>query len=190
MREYFQLLNKPLTLIKEKHPVGAAKYDHLLLHGLEESYEENAYEEINGALIYRIAREIKVAAGPSNLDVNELHRILTSSLSGDNSQDLCNSVALMAKKLCSMRYCGNDGSLEALLACKHTPLDKNPGVRPIGTGEVIRRILGRAVVRTFRKNILESAGDMQLCAGQRARCEAAVHPLSSIFSEYDSDAIC
>ena len=179
-----------IDLLKEKHPVGASKYGHLLLHDLEESYEEYAYEEINGALIYKIAREIKVAASLSNLDANGLRRILTSSLSGNNSQDLCNAVALMAKKLCSKRYRGNDGSLEALLACKHTPLNKNPGVRPIGIGEVIRRILGRAVVRPFRKNILQSAGDLQLCTGQRARCGAAVHPLSSIFSEDDSDAIC
>ena len=179
-----------IDLLKEKHPVGASKYGHLLLHDLEESYEEYAYEEINGALIYKIAREIKVAASLSNLDANGLRRILTSLLSGNNSQDLCNAVALMAKKLCSKRYCGSDGSLGALLACKHAPLDKNPGVRPIGIGEVIRRIVGRAVVRTFRKNILESAGDLQLCTGQRARCGAAVHPLSSIFSEDDSDAIC
>lgn len=51
---------------KEKHLVGASRYDGLLLHGLEELYEEHAYEEINGAL----AREIKVAVGPSNLDEN------------------------------------------------------------------------------------------------------------------------
>ena len=30
---------------------------------------------------------------------------------------------------------------------------------------------------------------MQLCAGQRAGCEAAIHALSSIFSEDDCDAI-
>ena len=42
---------------------------------------------------------------------------------------------------------------------------------------------------TFRRNILESAGDLQLCAGQRAGCEAAVHSLSAIFKENDSDAI-
>ena len=52
--------------LKEKYLVGASRYDDLLLHGLEELYEEHAYEEINGAL----AREIKVAAGPSNLDEN------------------------------------------------------------------------------------------------------------------------
>ena len=44
-------------------------------------------------------------------------------------------------------------------------------------------------MRTFRRNILESAGDLQICSGQRVGCEAALHALSSIFSEDDSDAI-
>ena len=98
-------------------------------------------------------------------------------------------MALIAKKLCLIRYRGKNGSLEAFLACKLIPLDKNPGVRPIGIGEVIRRILGRAVMTTFRRNVLESSGDLQLCAGQRAGCEAAVHALSSIFSDDNCDAI-
>ena len=42
---------------------------------------------------------------------------------------------------------------------------------------------------TLRRNILESAGDLQLYAGQRVGCEAAVHALSSMFSEDYSDAI-
>ena len=95
----------------------------------------------------------------------------------------------MARKLCLKKYCGNDGSLEASLACKLIPLDKNSGVRRTGTGEVIWAILGCAVMTTFRRNILESAGDSQLSAGQRAGCEAAVHASSSMFSENDSDAI-
>ena len=41
----------------------------------------------------------------------------------------------------------------------------------------------------FRRNILESAGDLQLCAGQLAGCEAVVHALRSMFSEDDSDEI-
>ena len=94
----------------------------------------------------------------------------------------------MAKKLCLKRYYGNDGSLEAFLACKPIPLGKNPGVRLTGIGEVIRRILCWANMTTFRKNILESAGDLQLCAGKRAGCEAAVHACS-MFSEDHSDAI-
>ena len=55
----------------------------------------------------------------------------------------------------------------AFLACKLIPLEKNPGVRPKGIGEVIRKILGLAVMTSFRRNILESTGDLQLCAGVR-----------------------
>ena len=174
--------------LKEKHPVGAPKCNDLLRHGPEELYEEYAYKEINGALIYKIAHEIKGAACPSNLEANRWRRILTSSSFGDNSRDLYSTIGLMSKKLCLKRYCGNDGSLEAL-ACTLIPLNKNPGVRPIEIGKIKRRILGRAVMTTFRRNILQRAGDLQHCAGQCAGCETAAYILSSTFSEDDGDVI-
>ena len=108
---------------------------------------------------------------------------------GDNSGDLFCTITLMAKKICLKRYCGNDGSLEAFLACKFFPLGKNPGARLIGIREIIRKTLGHAVMTTFRRNILESASDLQLFAGQLARSEATVYALSSMFSEDDSCAI-
>ena len=95
----------------------------------------------------------------------------------------------MAKKLYLKRYWGNDRSQEAFLLCKLIPLDVNPGVRPIGIREVIGRILGCAVMRSYRKNVLEKVGDLQLHAGQHVGCETAVHPLSSLFSGDDSDMI-
>ena len=116
-----------IDLLKEKYPVGSPKYDDLLLHGSDKLYEECTYKEINAALTYKIARKIKGAAVPSNLDANESRRILTSSSFGDNGRDLCSTIAITAKKLCLKRHCGNDGSLEAFLACKLIPLDKNPG---------------------------------------------------------------
>ncbi len=36
--------------------------------------------------------------------------------------------------------------LEAMLANRRIPLDKNPGVRPIGSGETPRRIIAKAVI--------------------------------------------
>ena len=86
-----------IGLFKEKHSVGAPKCDDYLLHGPEDLYEECAYEEIKGILIYKIAREIKGAAGPSNLDANGWRRILTSSSFDNNSRDLCSAIAFMAK---------------------------------------------------------------------------------------------
>ena len=38
-------------------------------------------------------------------------------------------------------------------------------------------------MRTFRSEIMDSAGNFQLCAGQRAGCEAAVHAMKEIFDE-------
>ena len=98
-------------------------------------------------------------------------------------------MALMLKKLCLKRYCGIDGSLEAFLVCKLISFGKNPGVRHIGIGEDIRKTLGCSVMTTFRRNILEIAGDFQLCAGQRTVCETAVKALSSTLCEDDSDEI-
>ena len=80
-------------------------------------------------------------------------------------------------------------NIEAYTTCRLIPLDKNPGVRPIGIGEVIRRIIGKAITTVIKSEILESVGSLQLCAGQQAGCEAAVHAMSEIFEEENSDAL-
>ncbi len=61
--------------------------------------------------------------------------------------------------------------LSALLANRLIPLDKNPGVRPIGIGETPRRIIAKAVIRYLREDIQSAAGSLQLCAGQESGCE-------------------
>ena len=47
------------------------------------------------------------------------------------------------------RFCTefvDPSALQALLACQLIPLNKRPGVRPIGICEVLRRILGKAIM--------------------------------------------
>ena len=68
-------------------------------------------------------------------------------------------------------------------------LDKCPGIRPIGIGEVVRRIIGKAIMRTVRYDLQDAVGSIQLCAGQEAGCEAAVHAMESIFAEEDTEAM-
>ncbi len=65
---------------------------------------------------------------------------------------------------CLLDPCG----LEALLANRLIPLDKNPGVRPIGIGETPRRILAKAIIKHLREDIHKAAGSLQLCEGQEA----------------------
>jgi len=61
------------------------------------------------------------------------------------------------------------------------PLDKCPGVRPIGVGEVPRRIIAKAILGAIGKDIEEAAGPLQGCAGRDGGCEAAVHAMRSVY---------
>ena len=58
------------------------------------------------------------------------------------------------------------GGPSALVACRLIPLNKCPGMRPIGVGEVPRHIIAKAILHTIGKGIEEAAGPLQVCAGQ------------------------
>ena len=61
-------------------------------------------------------------------------------------------------------------------------LDKQPGVRPIGIREVVRRNVSRAILSVIGDEIMEVEGTTQLCASQEAGCEIGVHSMRAIFS--------
>ena len=75
------------------------------------------------------------------------------------------------------------------LACRLIPLDKNPGLRPIGVGEVLRRIAGKVVMKVVKEDIKKAVGCLQLCAGQEAGCEAAIHAMHGLFESNETEAI-
>ena len=64
---------------------------------------------------------------------------------------------------------------------------KNPGVRPIGVGEVVRRIIAKAVLSIIRPDIQRAAGPLRLCAGQSSGVEAAIHSMRTVFSNVNSE---
>ena len=76
-----------------------------------------------------------------------------------------------------------------LLACRLIALDKNPGVRPIGIGETPRRIIAKALIAVTRSDILETVGSTQLCAGQIAGAESAVHAVRECFQLEGTEAV-
>ena len=72
-----------------------------------------------------------------------------------------------------------------LIACWLIPLLKNPGVRPIGVCESLRRIIGKAILQVVGQDIQSAVGSAQLCASQRSGCETVIFTLRQIF---DGDA--
>ena len=75
--------------------------------------------------------------------------------------------------------------LTAFMACRLIPLDKQPGVQPIGIGEVPQRIVAKAVLRLVDLDIREAYGSLQVCAG----CEAAVHAVRQLYRDPGSQAV-
>ena len=45
------------------------------------------------------------------------------------------------------------------------PLDKNPGIRTIGEGEVLRRIIGKTITAFLKEEIKQAAEPLQVCVG-------------------------
>jgi len=62
-------------------------------------------------------------------------------------------------------------------------------VRPIGIGEVVRRIIGKSILTIIRSDIQEAAGSLQLCAGQECGIEAAIHAMSEVFQDDDTEGV-
>ena len=103
------------------------------------------------------------------------------------SDDLCDALSAVARRLCTT--CVDPAGLSSFVACRLIALDKNPGVRPIGIGEIVRRLIAKAILSVIRDDIQAAAGPLQLCAGQLSGCEAAVHSMRHLYSSPDIEAV-
>ena len=94
----------------------------------------------------------------------------------------------MARRLCTQYI--DPSSIETLLANRLLPLDKGEGVvRPIGVGEVLRRIIGKCVIRVTKPDVIDACGSLHVCAGLQCGSEAAIHAMRSIFDADETDAV-
>ena len=137
------------------------------------------------SVVQSAALKTSGAAGPSGLDAYCWRRLCTCY--GTASSDLCQALADVAKRLCTSYI--DPACIAPFVACCLIPLNKNPGVRPIGIGDTARRIIAKSVLTIIRGDIQDAAGTSQLCAGQIAGVEAAVHTVRSIFKDNDTEAV-
>ena len=123
------------------------------------------------------------------MDANGFQRILASKSFKKSASNLCDALATLTRRLCT-EYIDPAATIEPILASRLIPLDKGNGkVRPIGVGEVIRRIIGKCVIKVVKQDILESSGSLQVCAGHKSGSEAAVHAMNSLFQREETDAV-
>ena len=181
------LNEETLKMLRQKHPEPKDAPQDVLLNDEVPSVHSIRFEKINGELIRKVALKTRGGAGPSGLDGDGWKRLLTSNSFEKESSDLCAALATLTRLLCTNVQAST--SLEALMACRLIPLNKNPGLRPIGVGEVLRRIIGKSVANVLKSDVKHSVGSLQVCAGQDAGCEAAVHAIHRIFDQEESEAV-
>ena len=174
-------------ILASKHPPGKPAMTEALLNDsiTRQHVPHNPiiFEEITGEKIRQIALKTHGSAGPSGLDAYAWRRMVSSYNTA--SVELCNALAAVTRRLCSDNIHSDD--ISAFVASRLIPLDKSPGVRPIGIGDVARRIIGKSVLMVLKKEIQDACGPLQVCVGHPAGCEAAIHAIKEIFNEPDTE---
>ena len=178
---------KVYDILKSKHPAAAPLHYEALL---PDSVTTNPvhpviFDALDGPAIKAAALRTSGAAGPSGIDAHSWRRLCSSFRSA--SDELCSSIALLARRLCTMFV--DPVMISPLMVCRLIALDKRPGVRPIGIGETVRRIIAEAVLCVIGEDVQFAAGSLQLCAGQPSGGEAAVHAMREAFNDDDTEGM-
>ena len=184
------LNDETLKKLQSKHPAGREITQDALLTGEVPQFHPVIFDSIDEEMVRKAAIKTKGGSGPSGLDADGWRRILTSSSFGQCTIDLRKAIAEMTKKMCTEKLAEEDTSLESHMACRLIPLNKNPGVRPIGVGEVLRRIMGKITMQVLKEDVRNAAGCLQLCAGFEAGSEAAIHAMHDIFAAVETEQFC
>ena len=174
--------------LKEKHTETQEAHLRSLLFGPVEDIPDSVFLEIDGEMVRDAVLRTKGSGGPSGIDANGFRRLLACKSFKKSGTNLYNAVAVMARKVCTEYV--DPTSIEAVLSNRLIPLDKGEGaVRPIGIGEVLRRIIGKCVTRVEKSDVIDANGSLQVCAWLKSGNEAAIHAMWNIYEANETDAV-
>ena len=110
------------TALKEKHPSAKVAAPDTKL-GPQLDGHEGIFEEINRLMIWKIALKTQDTAGPSGLNADCVRNLLSKRIFGEVAVDFRKALASLSKKMATKKC----KDIEALIARRLIPLDKNPG---------------------------------------------------------------
>ena len=172
-------------MLLEKHPKAKPVLSEALVQSPYEPVHPVRFEALTADLLKNVALHAHGSAGPSGLDSDCWRRLCSCFKNASSS--LCHSLACVARLLATKEV--DSEGLAPFLACRLIALDKKPGVRPIGVGEVLRRIVAKSILRVVGPDIEEACGFIQKCSGLPSGIEAAVHAMQAMYDEESTEGI-
>ena len=174
------------------HPAPEEISDNTLIEGPLRPANPAYFLSLDEQQIMKAANRTKGSGGPSLFDAAQWKRILVSKKFKNEGKDLRDTIAKFARKIATEIVDPN--TLEAYVAGRLIALNKAPGepdlqIRPIGVGEVLRRIVGKAISWCLSQEIQEAGGPLQVSTGLKGSAEAAIHAMKTLFDQDSTDAI-
>ena len=133
-----------------------------------------------------IAKKLHGSAGPGGIDAELFKSLLLRH--GAASAILRGEMALWTEWL------ANESppwaAIRASQAKRVSPLDKQPGVRPLHVGEIYQRLWAKQTIKSAGEAAKVACGNVQLCAGLEAGVEGNLHAVREMWPEaggYEED---
>ena len=74
------------------------------------------------------------------------------------------------------------------MASRLVPLNNNPGLHPIGVGEILWQVMQKLMMSDFSEDVTIASSDAQMC-GWSLGSEAAIHAMRGMFQQENSYAV-
>ena len=122
---------------------------------------------VTGELVERVAKKLSGSAGPSGVDsISMPHWLLKF---GEASASLRKSITKLVEWLANGYPPWT--AYRAMTWSRLVGLDKYPGVRPIGIGNILRRLVCKVLLIVVGNEATRACGTDQLCSRLEARIE-------------------
>lgn len=169
-----------MDVLQEKHPLGSIPDSSLftLPDGLPE-LTPLLEVDITSEHVESVARKLHGGGGPTGTTSDNWKDYLLRF--GEASLHLRTAVAQLTMHLNNNFVPWNQ--IQALMSSRLVALDKCPGVRPIGIGECLRRILSKCMILVTGSEVTEACAQSQLCSGLSSGIEGAIHAMNDLFQK-------
>ena len=172
-----------LEVLRSKHPPMREPQAIGVRGGAFEEYEDGVPTtipiRISSDTIEEVAVKLSGAAGPGGTDSETLKAWLLGF--GQASGVLRGELAALTTWIANENP--SWAAYRALMACRLVALDKQPGTRPVGIGEMCRRLMAKSVLATVGGRATSATGNYNLCVGLKAGIEGGVHVIREAMKE-------